>query len=83
MSRYGRVDREKLKNRLVDECAGSTLVARAATDVAHFDDRASEVKLEGGGHVRGLVVVDATGFKRKFARHGVIDKASRDGRELH
>ena len=51
--------------------------------MAHFDDRASEVALEGGGHVRGLVVVDATGFKRKFARHGVIDEASRDGRDLH
>mmetsp|Transcript_28958 Transcript_28958/g.93672 ORF Transcript_28958/g.93672 Transcript_28958/m.93672 type:complete len:307 (+) Transcript_28958:10-930(+) len=67
---YGRVDRIALKRRLVDECGPSTVfVSAGARRVDHRDDAPSEVSLDGGSSVRGLAVVDATGFKRKFVEH--------------
>ena len=70
---YGRVDRAALKARLVAECGPrTTFLARGAAAVDHFDAAPSVVTLDGPGPpgtVRGLAVVDATGFRRKFVRH--------------
>ena len=67
---YGRVDRIALKRRLMDECGPATVfVSEGARRVDHRDDAPSEVSLDGGSSVRGLAVVDATGFKRKFVEH--------------
>ena len=67
--RYGRVDRKALKKRLLDECRGATLLEARATAVDHADDAASRVTLDDGSEIEGLVVVDATGFRRRFVEH--------------
>ena len=65
---YGRVDRKRLKRRLVDACAagGATLLTKRAVDV-----EGTAVEFDDGSSVRACVVVDATGFRRKFVKHDV------------
>ena len=65
---YGRVDRKRLKRRLVDTCikGDATLLTKRAVDV-----EGTAVEFDDGSSVRACVVVDATGFRRKFVRHDV------------
>lgn len=72
--RYARVDRSKLKERLVRLCEESGCVRveeGAAVAVDEKDARLSVVKFEGGrGDVKARVVVDATGHKLRFVKFG-------------
>ena len=65
---YGRVDRKRLKRRLVDACikGDATLLEKRAVDV-----EGTTVEFDDGSSVRACVVVDATGFRRKFVKHDV------------
>ena len=65
---YGRVDRKRLKRRLVDACikGDATLLTKRAVDV-----EGTAVEFDDGSSVRACVVVDATGFRRKFVKHDV------------
>nr|WJE87832.1 lycopene beta-cyclase [Chlorella sorokiniana] len=67
---YGRVDRPKLKRRLLERCvaSGVAFYRGKAKDVSHGDGR-STVALEGGGQVAGSLVVDATGHSRKLVEY--------------
>ncbi|KAI3438710.1 hypothetical protein D9Q98_001130 [Chlorella vulgaris] len=65
---YGRVDRPKLKRRLLERCIASKGVSfycSKAQDVTHADGR-STVRLDGGVSVCGSFVADATGHSRKL-----------------
>jgi len=81
---YGRVDRTRLKSRLTSECTehGVQFCNARATDLIHHDDEPSVVTIKsngsdnnggGGGSREGklsaFLVVDATGFSRKFVKH--------------
>ena len=81
---YGRVDRKKLKARLLQECCEATgevaFGVAKAVDVQHFDDQPSQVTIKQCGDdaervpaqkIHALLVVDATGFSRKFVKHDV------------
>ena len=65
---YGRVDRKRLKRRLVDACikGDATLLEKRAVDV-----EGTAVEFDDGSSVRACVVIDATGFRRKFVKHDV------------
>lgn len=77
---YGRIDRTRLKSRLTSECSdhGVKFCTARATDLVHLDDAPSTVTIRGssgggGGEQEGtlsaFLVVDATGFSRKFVKH--------------
>ena len=70
---YGRIDRLKLKKRLLDQCVenDARVLARAATRIEHFDVGPSIVTLNDASKLEALLVVDATGFKRQFVKHDV------------
>ena len=65
---YGRVDRRRLKKRLVNTCnKGDTkLLTKRVVDVD-----GTAVQFDDGSSVQACVVVDATGFRRKFVKHDV------------
>ena len=68
---YGRVDRVKLKRRMLRECiqAGVTFKTGKAVGASHADG-SSVVRLEGGGAVRAAAVVDASGHNRSLVDFG-------------
>jgi lycopene cyclase-like protein len=74
---YGRVDRKRMKARLISECNDASVVFGCARAVGleHFDDRPSQVTIQALGDTRtvvqALLVVDATGFSKKFVKHNV------------
>lgn len=83
---YGRVDRKKLKGRLMEQCKqhGVEFAVHKATNVEHFDDQPSIVTTSGrpgdkdnnSGSSnkkkwKALLVADATGFSREFVEHDV------------
>ncbi|PSC67972.1 Lycopene beta chloroplastic [Micractinium conductrix] len=74
---YGRVDRPKLKRRLLERCIASGVMFHQAKaqDVKHGGGR-SEVQCDGGVGVSGSLVVDATGHSRKLVE---FDKAFNPG----
>jgi lycopene beta-cyclase len=79
---YGRVDRKRLKGRLLEQCSklGVQFAVSKATKVDHFGDQPSIVTTSsnpGSGDLpqqkqwKTLLVVDATGFSRAFVKHDV------------
>lgn len=68
---YGRVDRKKLKGRLLSECdeALVSFTPLGATAVGH-DAKGSTLTLSDGSTLTAKLVVDATGFSRKFTDFG-------------
>ena len=81
---YGRVDRIKMKARLMSECTAGGVVfgCAKAVHLEHFDDLPSQVTIQTIGKdgkdktvqqavVQALMVVDATGFSRQFVEHEV------------
>ena len=71
------VDRKKMKARLMSECADCGVVfgCAKAVNLEHFDDKPSQVTIQTTGDaqavVKALLVVDATGFSRRFVEHDV------------
>lgn len=74
---YGRVDRPKLKRRLLERCIASGVLFHQskAQGVSHGGGR-STVQCEGDLGVSGSMVVDATGHSRKLVE---FDKAFNPG----
>lgn len=82
---YGRIDRKKLKGRLMEKCkeAGVEFAVHKAVNVEHFDDQPSIVTTSSRPTKQGdnnsgqkktwkaLLVTDATGFSREFVKHDV------------
>ena len=79
---YGRVDRKKMKARLLSECnsnSSSTMLCNCkAINLEHFPDKPSVVKLQERNpetgvvetkEVQAMIVVDCTGFSRQFVKH--------------
>lgn len=68
---YIRVDRVKLKARLMERCAGAgvTFINRKVTDVRHVSQSFSHVVTDGGegGEVRTRLAMDCTGHALMFA----------------
>jgi len=68
---YGRVDRKKLKSRLVEECEqnGVSFQVAKATKIEHFETEPSVVTLSDSSLKKALLVVDCTGFAKQFVQH--------------
>jgi lycopene beta-cyclase len=68
---YGRIDRKRLKARLVKECneQGVSFECTKATNIQHFDAAPSIVTLSNESLKQALLVVDATGFSKRFVKH--------------
>lgn len=69
---YGRVDRKKLKARLISECNKTNNVSfrvTKANKIEHFDNEPSIVTLSDTTTQKAMLVVDCTGFAKEFIQH--------------
>jgi lycopene cyclase-like protein len=72
---YGRVDRKRMKMRLIQECEenGVRFEVAKATQVDHNENQLSTVTLNSKDGTqqtwKALLVTDATGFARQFLKH--------------
>lgn len=67
---YGRVDRPKLKRKLLERCVanGVTFLYSKVESTTHGGG-SSAVQLDGGREIRGTLVLDATGHSRRLVKY--------------